>query len=94
MKKATFLFQCRLTTAASFSAYKGSMLRGSLGTFLKKTCCTVRRNSCDDCMLAHGFEPVSEETCAKLEKIILDFLKFTEDDMTLFPLLDADILMS
>ena len=45
-------------------------------------------------LLAHGFEPVSEETCAKLGKIILDFLKFTEDDMTLFPLLDADILMS
>ena len=54
MKKATFLFQCRLTTPASFSAYKGSMLRGSLGTFLKKTCCTVRRNSCDDCMLAQN----------------------------------------
>lgn len=51
MKKATFSFQCRLTAPASFSAYKGSMLRGSLGTFLKKTCCTVRRNSCDDCML-------------------------------------------
>lgn len=51
MQKATFLFQCRLTTSASFSAYKGSMLRGSLGTFLKKTCCTVHRNSCDDCML-------------------------------------------
>lgn len=27
------------------------MLRGSLGAFLKKTCCTVRRNSCDACML-------------------------------------------
>lgn len=54
MQKATFLFQCRLTTPASFSAYKGSMLRGSLGTFLKKTCCTVRRNSCDDCMLAQN----------------------------------------
>lgn len=52
MKKATFTFQCRLTAQASFSAYKGSMLRGVLGTFLKKTCCTVRCNTCKDCMLA------------------------------------------
>ena len=52
MKKATFIFQCRLNAPASFSAYKGSMLRGSLGTFLKKTCCTVRKASCDGCMLA------------------------------------------
>ncbi len=52
MRKATFTFQCRLTAPASFSAYKGSMLRGALGTFLKKTCCTVRCTSCKDCMLA------------------------------------------
>lgn len=52
MKKATFTFQCRLTASASFSTYKGSMLRGALGTFLKKTCCTVSRNTCQDCMLA------------------------------------------
>ncbi len=52
MKKATFTFQCRLTAPASFSAYKGSMLRGSLGVFLKKTCCTVRQRNCEDCILS------------------------------------------
>lgn len=52
MKKATFTFQCRLTAPASFSAYKGSMLRGSLGASLKKTCCTMHRASCEDCMLS------------------------------------------
>ena len=52
MKKATFVFRCRLTAPASFSAYKGSMLRGSLGVFLKKTCCTMHRGVCEDCMLA------------------------------------------
>ena len=53
MKKITVTFQCRLTSAGLFSAYKGSMLRGSLGTFLKKTCCTIHRQSCDSCLLAH-----------------------------------------
>lgn len=52
MKKATITFQCRMTSAGFFSAYKGSMLRGSLGTFLKKTCCTLRLSSCEDCILA------------------------------------------
>lgn len=51
MKLATFLFRCRLTAPASFPAYKGSMLRGTLGTFLKKTCCTMHQPSCDGCML-------------------------------------------
>lgn len=60
MKKATFAFRCRLTAPASFSAYKGSMLRGSLGAFLKKTCCTVRCAACKDCMLARhcAFPPL------------------------------------
>ncbi|WP_273524304.1 CRISPR system precrRNA processing endoribonuclease RAMP protein Cas6 [Mailhella massiliensis] len=52
MKKASFTFQYRLTARAAFSAYKGSMLRGSLGTFLKKTCCTMHRHDCTDCILA------------------------------------------
>ncbi len=52
MKKATFTFRCRLTGAGIFSAYKGSMLRGSLGTFLRKTCCTIRRQPCNSCALA------------------------------------------
>lgn len=44
-------FSCRLTSRAVFSSYKGSMLRGTLGTFLKKTCCTVRATDCRQCML-------------------------------------------
>ncbi|MBQ4567052.1 MAG: CRISPR system precrRNA processing endoribonuclease RAMP protein Cas6 [Desulfovibrio sp.] len=52
MKFAAFTFKCRLTATASFSAYKGSMLRGTLGAFLKRTCCTMRQPSCDDCMLS------------------------------------------
>ena len=54
MKKITVTFQCRLTSSGVFSAYKGSMLRGSLGTFLKKTCCTMHRQSCEDCILVNN----------------------------------------
>lgn len=45
-------FQCRLTSAAQFSAYKGSMLRGSLGAHLRRGLCMARRNDCQSCMLA------------------------------------------
>lgn len=56
MEKITVTFQCQLTNPGLFSAYKGSMLRGSLGTFLKKTCCTIHHQSCDECILV--------QTCA------------------------------
>lgn len=45
-------FSCRLTTDAVFSAYKGSMLRGSLGANLRKGLCMARKNDCAACMLA------------------------------------------
>ncbi|ROQ92050.1 CRISPR system precrRNA processing endoribonuclease RAMP protein Cas6 [Desulfosoma caldarium] len=32
-------------------AYKGSTLRGALGTALKHSCCAARRRSCDTCLL-------------------------------------------
>ena len=54
MKKITVTFQCRLTSSGIFSAYKGSMLRGCLGTFLKKTCCTMHHQSCEECILVHS----------------------------------------
>ena len=52
MKYAAITFRCRLTAQARFSAYKGSMLRGTLGTYLKKTCCTIQRGECTECMLS------------------------------------------
>ncbi len=52
MKYAAITFRCRLTAQARFSAYKGSMLRGTLGTYLKKTCCTIQRRECTECMLS------------------------------------------
>ncbi len=52
MKLATFRFDCLLTSKASFSSYKGSMLRGSLGTFLRKTSCVQHRTTCENCLLA------------------------------------------
>ncbi len=45
-------FFCRLTTDALFSAYKGSMLRGSLGANLRKGLCMTRQKDCQTCMLA------------------------------------------
>ncbi len=51
MRYLSLVFRCRLLTGGRFSSYKGSMLRGSLGAFLKKTCCTVRGGACEECML-------------------------------------------
>lgn len=47
-------FLCRLTTNASFSVYKGSMLRGSLGYNLRKGLCMARKQNCLDCILAQN----------------------------------------
>lgn len=47
-------FLCRLTTGALFSAYKGSMLRGSLGANLRKGLCMTRKKDCASCMLAQN----------------------------------------
>lgn len=53
MRYLSLVFRCRLLTGGRFSSYKGSMLRGSLGAFLKKTCCTVRGGACEECMLGN-----------------------------------------
>ena len=53
MRYLPLVFHCRLLTEGRFSSYKGSMLRGSLGAFLKKTCCTVRGGGCEECMLGN-----------------------------------------
>lgn len=40
-------------------------------------------------LLAHGFEPVSEETCARLRVLVLDFLNLSPHSLTAFPTLKA-----
>lgn len=45
-------FHCRLLTDATFSARKGSMLRGALGASLRRGMCMTRRSDCGACMLA------------------------------------------
>ncbi len=51
MHYLSLTFCCRLNSKASLSAYKGSMLRGTFGTHLKKTCCTTRASDCRQCVL-------------------------------------------
>lgn len=51
MHYLSLTFCCELNAKASFSAYKGSMIRGTFGTHLKKTCCTTRERDCAQCML-------------------------------------------
>lgn len=47
-------FDCRLTSDALFSAYKGSMLRGALGAHLRKGLCMTRDKDCRACILARN----------------------------------------
>lgn len=42
---------CRLLSDGSFSAYKGSMLRGTLGTYLRRALCMAQKNDCTQCLL-------------------------------------------
>ena len=51
MQYLSLTFCCELNARASLSAYKGSMLRGTFGTHLKKACCTTRERDCRQCML-------------------------------------------
>lgn len=47
-------FICRLETEAQFSAWKGSMLRGAMGTNLRRGLCMSRKEDCASCMLSSG----------------------------------------
>lgn len=51
MKYISVRFVCRLQTRGSFSAYKGSMLRGSLGASLRRAVCMTQKTECCRCML-------------------------------------------
>lgn len=44
-------FRCRLTAPAVFSPYKGSMLRGTFGTHLRRGLCMTRAKDCKACLL-------------------------------------------
>lgn len=54
MKYTEVKFLCRLTTNATFSAYKGSMLRGCLGAALRRGVCMTRKQNCEECILARN----------------------------------------
>ena len=45
-------FVCRTLSCAQFPPYMGSMLRGGLGTQLRRAVCLVKNKECQDCMLA------------------------------------------
>lgn len=51
MRYLTVRFLCRLLTDASFSDYKGSMLRGALGSHLRRALCVTGKAECAECML-------------------------------------------
>ncbi|HJD98388.1 hypothetical protein, partial [Mailhella massiliensis] len=40
-------------------------------------------------LLAHGFEPISEENCSQIQDIIFTFLNFSEDALPTFPKIKA-----
>lgn len=51
MKSLSVRFLCRLQNNGVFSAYKGSMLRGALGTSLRRAVCVVQKSDCPQCLL-------------------------------------------
>lgn len=51
MKYLAVRITCRLLSDASFSAYKGSMLRGTLGSHLRRAVCMIQKNDCTQCLL-------------------------------------------
>lgn len=51
MKYLAVRITCRLLSDASFSAYKGSMLRGTLGSQLRRAVCMTQKNDCTQCLL-------------------------------------------
>ena len=46
-----FVFEMKALDALQFPAYKGSTLRGAFGHAFKRVVCTLRKNSCADCLL-------------------------------------------
>ena len=50
----TLDWHCRFESATTLPAFKGSMLRGTLGHALKSTVCAVRIKICDKCLLRHN----------------------------------------
>ena len=42
----------QMTDKGRLSAYKGSMLRGAMGSALKKTCCNIRSEDCSACIIS------------------------------------------
>ncbi len=51
MKYIAVDFICQLESPAVFSPYKGSMLRGALGTSLRRSVCMTHKRECGGCML-------------------------------------------
>jgi hypothetical protein len=65
MIHARYTFSCRFDKTASLPAFKGSLIRGMLGSSLRQTACALRRNNCDSCLLisrcvyAKAFETIT-----------------------------------
>lgn len=51
MKYLSVHILCRLLSDGSFSAYKGSMLRGILGSHLRRAVCMIQKSDCTQCLL-------------------------------------------
>lgn len=74
MRIGHYRFDCLLTTPASLSACKGSMLRGAFGHAFKKVSCALRRQECQTCLLTETcpysfvFENHSTTTTAPSEE--------------------------
>lgn len=51
MKYLSVRLVCRMQTSGRLSAYKGSMLRGSLGASLRRAVCMTQKTECFHCML-------------------------------------------
>lgn len=52
MKYASVKFVCQMQTAGNFPAYAGSMLRGMLGSSLRRAVCMTQKAECSQCMLS------------------------------------------
>lgn len=52
MRLGSYLLTCRFETEAVLPVFKGSTIRGGLGLALKKTVCALKRQNCEDCLLA------------------------------------------
>ncbi len=52
MLYGNYKFRCRLESNAVLPHYKGSTFRGVFGRALKKVVCALKRQECDQCLLA------------------------------------------